>query len=66
MGDVRSQEDNVHNTISTSRRQNHLQQRATARLLSDPELQSLRRDAPTMLKQLHDRALWLPHNEDVR
>ncbi|RZF45669.1 hypothetical protein LSTR_LSTR010392 [Laodelphax striatellus] len=50
----------------TTRRQAHLQHRATARLLADADLQSLRRDAPATLKQLRDTALWLPHSEDVR
>ncbi|XP_075229746.1 puratrophin-1-like isoform X2 [Lycorma delicatula] len=67
MGDVRAQEEHSNNTtMSSTRRQAHLQHRATARLLADPELQSLRRDAPITLKQLQDRAQWLPHSEDVR
>lgn len=67
MGDVRSQEEStVNSTMSSTRRQAHFHHRATARLLTDPELQSLRRDAPASLQKLQDRAQWLPHSEDVR
>ncbi|XP_039287246.1 LOW QUALITY PROTEIN: uncharacterized protein LOC111057901 [Nilaparvata lugens] len=53
-------------TTSSARRQAHLQHRATARLLADPELHALRREAPAILKSLRETALWLPHSEDVR
>lgn len=49
-----------------SRRQLSSQQRALNRLLHDPELQRLRRDGPTCLAALEDRAQWLPDSEDVR
>lgn len=52
--------------ISLSRRQLHQQQKLLARILNEPDMQRLRKEGPTILAQIEERAQWLPNSYDVR